>query len=93
MDASGISLGSILTQPGDGAMDHPIYFVSQKLPQEERKYTTMEREGLVMIYALHKFRYYLLGSCFKLFTDHSTLKCLVNKPVLEGRICKWLLLF
>jgi hypothetical protein len=29
----------------------------------------------------------------KLFIDHSTLKYLVNKPVLEGRICIWPLLF
>jgi hypothetical protein len=28
-----------------------------------------------------------------MFTDHSTLKYLVNKPVLGGRICRWLLLF
>jgi hypothetical protein len=44
-------------------------------------------------YALQKFRLYLLGSHFKFFTDHSALKYLVNKPVLEGRICRWLLLF
>jgi hypothetical protein len=29
----------------------------------------------------------------KFFTDHSALKYLVNKPVLEGRIYRWLLLF
>jgi hypothetical protein len=28
-----------------------------------------------------------------MFTDHSALKYLVSKPVLGGRICKWLLLF
>jgi hypothetical protein len=28
-----------------------------------------------------------------MFTNHSALKCLVNKPVLGGRICRWLLLF
>jgi hypothetical protein len=28
VDASGISLGAILAQPGYGAMDHPIYFAS-----------------------------------------------------------------
>ena len=28
-----------------------------------------------------------------MFIDHSTLKYLVNKPVLGGRICRWLLLF
>ena len=46
-----------------------------------------------MVYALQKFRHYLLGAPFKMFTDHSTLKYLVNKPVLGGRICRWLLLF
>jgi hypothetical protein len=28
-----------------------------------------------------------------MFTDHSEMKYLVNKPVLGGRICRWLLLF
>lgn len=28
-----------------------------------------------------------------MFTDHSTLKYLVNKTVLGGKICWWLLLF
>jgi len=46
-----------------------------------------------MVYALHKFRHYLLGSHFKMFTDHSTLKYLVNKLALGGKICSWLLLF
>jgi hypothetical protein len=93
VDALGIFLGAILTQPGDGAMDHPIYFVSRKLSQEKHNYTTTEREGLAMIYDLQKFRHYLLGSHFKFFTDHSALKYLVNKPMLEGTICRWLLLF
>jgi hypothetical protein len=46
-----------------------------------------------MVYALHKFRHYLLGKHFKMFTYHSMLKYLVNKPILGGRICRWLLLF
>jgi hypothetical protein len=79
VDASGFALRAILTQLGDGAMDHPIYFVSQKLSQEEINYTTMEREGLAMIYDLHKFIHYLLGYHFKFFTDHSALKYLVKK--------------
>jgi hypothetical protein len=35
----------------------------------------------------------MLGGHFKMFTNHSTLKYLVNKIVLGGRICIWLLLF
>ena len=46
-----------------------------------------------MVYALQKFRHYLLGSHFKMFIDHSNLKYLVNKPVLGGTICRCLLLF
>jgi hypothetical protein len=34
-----------------------------------------------------------LGGHFKIFTDHFALKYLVNKLVLGGRICRWLLLF
>ena len=93
VDASSIALGIILAQLGEGGIDHPIAFASRKLSSTERNYTTTEREGLAMVYALHKFKHYLLGSHFKMFTDHSTLKYLVNKPVLGGKICRWLLLF
>jgi hypothetical protein len=74
-------------------MDHPIYFASRKSSQAKRNYTKTKREGLDMIYALQKFRHYFLGSHFKFFTDHSALKYLVKKHVLEGRIRRWLLLF
>jgi hypothetical protein len=93
VDALGIALGAILVQPRKGNMDHPIYFASRKLSQVEHNYTTTKREGLAIIYALQKFRHYMLGFHFKFFTHHSALKYLVNKPVMEGRICRWILLF
>jgi hypothetical protein len=37
-----------------------------------------------MVYALHKFKHYLLGSHFKMYTYHSTLKYLLNKIMLGG---------
>jgi hypothetical protein len=46
-----------------------------------------------MVYALQKFRNYLLGKHFNMFTYHSTLKYLVIKTMLGGRIYRWLLLF
>jgi hypothetical protein len=93
IDPSGISLRAILVQPGDGALDHPIYFASRKLFQAERNYIMTKGEGLAMIYALQNFRHYFLSSHFKFITNHSGLKYLANKPVLEGRICQWFLLF
>lgn len=93
VDASSIALGIILAQAREGGIDHPITFASIKLSSTKRNYTTTEREGLAMVYASQKFRNYLSGSHFKMFTNHSTLKYLVNKPVLGGKICRWLLLF
>jgi hypothetical protein len=84
VDASSIALGVVLAQSGTGDIDHPLAFASRKLSIAEVNYTTTEREGLAMVYALQKFRHYLLGGHFKMFTDHSALKYLVNKPVLGG---------
>jgi len=84
--ASSIDLGTILSQLGEGDIDNPIYFASRKLSITENNYTTIEWEGLVMVYVLHKFRHYLSGSHFKMYTYHSSLKYLVNKPMLGGRL-------
>jgi hypothetical protein len=93
VDASAITLGAILVQPGAGDLDHPISFARRKLSELEQNYNTTEREGLAMVYALQKFRQYLLGKHFNMFPDHLALKYLVNKLVLGGRIRRWLLLF
>jgi hypothetical protein len=74
-------------------LDHPIEFVSRKLSESKQRYNTTERESLAMVYTLQKFIHYLLGKHFKMFTDHSMLKYLVNKQVFGGRICRWLFLF
>jgi hypothetical protein len=84
VDASSISLGAVLAQPGAGDLDHLLAFSSRNLSTAKINYTTTEREGLAMVYALHKFRHYLLGGHFNMFTDHSALKYLVNKTVLGG---------
>ena len=93
MDASSIVLGVVLAHPGEGDIDHPISFASQKLSSVEKNYTTTEREGLEMVYALQKLGHYLLGGHFKMFMEHFALKYLVNKHVLCRKIFRCLLLF
>jgi hypothetical protein len=58
----------------------------------ERNYTTTEREALVVVYSCKKFRHYLLGYKVIFHTDHDSLKYLMNKPDLSGRIARWILL-
>ena len=58
----------------------------------EQKYTTTEREALAVVYACKKFRHYLLRYQIIFHTDHDSLKYLINKPDLSGRIARWILL-
>ena len=74
-------------------MDYPIVYSSKKLNKAKRNYSTTEREALGMVFALQKYRHYLLANPFIFYTDHQALKYLVNKPLHHGRICRWLLLF
>ena len=93
VDVSSIAIGIVLTQPREGALDHPIAFARRKLSMAEKNYTTTKREGLAMVYVLQNFRHYLLGGNFQMYTNHSVLKYIVNKLVLGESICRWILLF
>ena len=84
VDTSCIALGAVLTQVSEGELDHPIAFTSRKLLKNENNYLTMKRKGFTMVYKLQKFRHYLLGRHFRMYTDHYALKYLVNNVVLEG---------
>lgn len=90
---SSIALSIVMAQQGEGEFEHPISFSIWKLSSAKRNYTMTEQEGLAMVYEMQKYRNYLLVSHFKLYIDHSSLKYLVNKLVLRGRICHWILLF
>lgn len=91
-DASNEAIGSVLAQNVHGNIDSPIYYASQLLNSAERNYTTTEREALAMIDFLHKFRHYLLANHFIIYVDHGALLHLVNRPVVSGRIARWMLL-
>ena len=45
-----------------------------------------------MVYVVQKFRHYLLATPFVFYVDHRALLYMINKPVIQGRINRWLLL-
>ena len=92
LDASGWCFGAILWQYDDGRRESLVYYASRQMSPAERKYTTTEREALASSYACKKSRHYLLGYWIIFHTDHYSLKYLVNKPDLSGRIARWILL-
>lgn len=74
VNASCIALGVVLTQDGREGLDHPSAFANCRLSKVEKKYSSTKREGLAMVYALQKYRHYLLGGHFKMYINHSVLK-------------------
>jgi hypothetical protein len=52
VDSSSITLGVVIAQLGTGDIHHPLAFARRDLSTDEINYTTTEREGLAMVYAL-----------------------------------------
>ncbi|XP_050877045.1 uncharacterized protein LOC127080793 [Lathyrus oleraceus] len=90
-DASNYVVGAVLAQRVD-KVAHVIYYASRTLDSAQSNYTTTEKELLAIVFALDKFRSYLLGSKVVFFTDHATLKYLLKKPDAKPRFIRWMLL-
>ncbi|RVW52136.1 Retrovirus-related Pol polyprotein from transposon 17.6 [Vitis vinifera] len=90
-DASDFAIGVVLGQREDGK-PYVIYYASKTLNEAQRNYTTTEKELLAVVFALDKFRAYLVGSFIIVFTDHSALKYLLTKQDAKARLIRWILL-
>ena len=71
-DASKFSVGAVLGQK-TGKTSHAIHYLSRTLNDAQRNYTTTEKELLAIVFALEKFRFYLLGTKVIIYSDHVTL--------------------
>ncbi|XP_071918787.1 uncharacterized protein [Coffea arabica] len=90
-DASDFAVGAVLGQKHDKRL-HVIYYASKMLNETQVNYTTTEKKLLAVIFALDKFRSYLVGSKVIIYTDHAALKYLLNKKDAKPRLIRWILL-
>ena len=90
-DVSDLAVGAVLRQRVEGK-PYVVYYASKTLNEAQRNYTTTEKELLAVVYALDKFRTYLIGSDIISFTDHSALKYLLTKQNAKARLIRWVLL-
>ncbi|XP_071939287.1 uncharacterized protein [Coffea arabica] len=90
-DASDHVVGAILGQRV-GKAAHVIYYASRTLNGTQLNYSTTEKELLAVIFALEKFRSYLLGAKVIVFSDHAALRYLMTKKDAKSRLIRWILL-
>ena len=90
-DASDYAVGAVLGQRR-GKDPYVVYYASKTLNEAQMNYTTTEKEMLAVVFALDKFRSYLVGSPVTVYTDHSALKYLLTKMDAKPRLIRWVLL-
>ena len=92
-DASLTGLGAVLSQIDENGKVHVIAYASQTLRPSEKSmhnYSSAKLELLALKWAVtKKFRDYLLGSKFTVYTDNNPLAYVQTSKLCESQIC-WL---
>ena len=71
---------------------HAIAYASKTLTGPQFNYATTEKELLAIVFAIDKFRSYLVGAKVIVYTDHAALKYLFTKKDAKPRLIRWILL-
>ncbi|CAH8664376.1 unnamed protein product [Schistosoma haematobium] len=85
-DASDHGIGAVLSQA-----DRVVEYASRVLTPAEQKYSTIEKECLAIVWAVEKWRPYLLGRRLHIETDHKPLQWLKTARDPRGKLARWMI--
>jgi hypothetical protein len=72
--------------------DHAISYASKTLLGPQLNYATTEKELLAIVFAIDKFRSYLVGAKVIVYTDYAALKYLLTNKDAKPCLIRWILL-
>ncbi|XP_047478945.1 uncharacterized protein LOC125032028 [Penaeus chinensis] len=87
-DASNYGVGAVLLQYVEDD-PYPVAYASRKLLERERRYSTVERECLAIVFGVTRFQYYLTGKEFILEVDHKPLIYMNSAKSSNNRVVRW----
>jgi hypothetical protein len=90
-DASDNVVGTVLGQTKD-KKHRAIAYATKTLIGPQLNYATTEKEFLAVVFAIDKFRSYLVGAKVIIYNDHATLKYQFTKKDAKPRLIRWILL-
>lgn len=88
VDASKDAIGGVLSQ-GTIPNDKPIQYVSRTLSDTEKRYSTIEREFLAIVFAIESFHHFLWGHEFIVFSDQKPLSSQLRSQNAEDRLVRY----
>lgn len=91
-DASKYAIGGVLSQRFEDGM-HPVAYFSKTLGKHELNWSTYEKELFAIKMALEKWRHYLYGVEFDVYTDNSACSWFLQQSGVTGRLARWLVFF
>jgi hypothetical protein len=89
-DSSDYAIGAVLNWSKD-KKQYAISYASKTLTGPQINYTTTEKELLAMVFAIEKFRSYLVSAKVIIYIDHVVLKYLLMKKDAKPRLIQWIL--
>ncbi|KAM1283668.1 hypothetical protein ACFX13_027331 [Malus domestica] len=91
ISASKKSIESLLAQNNEGGKEQAVYYLSRILTEVETRYSLVERLCLALYFTANKLRHYMLPCHVHIIAKTDVIKYMLSKPMLTGRIGKWIL--
>jgi hypothetical protein len=90
-NASQLGISSILTHESHSGETLVVFTASRVLSPMERRYSTCEQEPLTVVYALKKFRIYVIGHSVTVYSDNEALSFLKRCNLTSSRVTRWVM--
>ncbi|XP_043710438.1 uncharacterized protein LOC122659391 [Telopea speciosissima] len=88
-----MEMGSMVAQIDQkNGKEHTVYYLSKKLLECKTRYTPLEKTCTALVWVTKRLRHYMLLHPIQLISRMDPIKYLFEKPVLAGRMARWLLL-
>ena len=92
-DALDVGVSAVLMQRYDNTLK-PISASSCRLIDAEKKYSTIDKEALAIIYGINKCQQYVYGRRFTIWSDHKPLEYILGNyaelpKIATNRLARW----
>ena len=92
LSVSDMALACMLAQLDDSGKERAIYYLSKRMLEYECIYIMIERLCLVVVWATRRLRRYVTKYSILLVTRLDPLRYLFDRPIMTGRLMRWLIL-